>query len=498
MSVVPDPQALLERFNDLADRFDVILAQNAEQAVTIAEQAGTIAALTAENKTLRARVDKLEAQLQKNSRNSSKPPSSDGLEKPAPKKRSLREVSGRNPGKQRGAFGNTLQRHEHPDETISHIPSQCQGCGAGLEDAETVGILTRQVIDIVPPPPAVVTDHIAVKRRCPCGHTTTGTFPPEAIGTVCYGPRMKALCAYLLGRQHLPVERAREALEELFGLSVSAGWVQAQLAALAPKLLPVLARVKDGITQAKVAHFDETGARIAGKLNWIHVASTNALTLFHVHPKRGQIAMDSFRILPEFTGVMVHDGFSSYRRYPAEHALCAAHLLRECVALQEATNETWPTDIKRFLTELHLDVENAKERGDTMLGASPAAEAMARYDALVAEGQAKSPPPERTGKPGRPALGKPASFLARLQTHKEDVLRFATDFTVPFDNNQAERDIRMVKLQMKISGGWRTMEGAEAFMNARSYLSTARKQRQGAMNALQSLYTANPWLPKLG
>ena len=208
--------------------------------------------------------------------------------------------------------------------------------------------------------------------------------------------------------------------------------------------------------------------------------------------------MDSFVILPEFTSVKVHDGFSSYRLYPVEHVLCAAHLLRECVALQDSTNETWPTDIKRFSTGLRLNVENAKERGDTMLEAGSAAEVMARYDALVAAGQTKSPPPERTGKPGIPALGKAGSFLARLQTHKKDVLRFATDFTVPFDNNRAERDIRMVKLQMKISGGWRTMEGAEEFMNARSYLSTVRKQGHAAINALQSLYRANPWLPSLG
>jgi len=242
--------------------------------------------------------------------------------------------------------------------------------------------------------------------------------------------------------------------------------------------------------------FDETGGRVAGRLHWIHVACTDTWTLFHLDAKRGKTAMDAAEILPSFTGVAVHDGLAAYRRYEqASHGLCNAHHLRELAGMAELTGQGWTTELAQLLVELHVAVELAKAAGRTKLPARRLASFGKRYDAFVAQGKQLNPPPARTGKRGRPALGPAGSLLARLETHRADVLRFATDFAVPFDNNQAERDVRMVKLQQKISGGWRSDTGAHAFLDVRSYLSTARKNGQSAMTVLRDLFNGQPWIP---
>ena len=205
--------------------------------------------------------------------------------------------------------------------------------------------------------------------------------------------------------------------------------------------------------------------------------------------------MDAGGVLPGFAGVGVHDGLTSYRRYDVTHALCAAHHLRELAGIAEATGQDWPTALADLLVAMHVAVQAAKADAKTALPARRLAAYRARYHALVTEGQRINPPPPRTGKRGRPKLGAPAALLRRLDIYADDVLRFATDFRVSFDNNQAERDVRMVKLQQKISGGWRSKTGAKAFLDVRSYLSTARKHNQGAIDVLRQLFTGNPWLP---
>jgi transposase len=457
-----------------------------ERDVALAQRDALIAGLA-------GRVAELEARLGKNSRNSSKPPSSDGLGKPAPK--SLRRASGRKPGKQQGGQGFRLQPRAVPDEVLTHAPAGCNGCGADLTDAPVVGVETRQVFDL-PVIELIVIEHRAQRRQCGCGAVTRAAFPAEASAPTCYGPGVAALATYLLGRQHLPVERAAQCLEEAFGAAVSTGWLSSLLPNAAARLDGFLAIAREQLAAAQVAHFDETGGRVAGTLHWIHVACNDTWTLLHLDRKRGRVAMDAAGVLPDFGGIAIHDGLVVYRQYDqATHGLCNAHHLRELAGIAELTGQVWPTQLAQLLVELHVAVEVTKATGKTKLPARRLATFGKRYDALIVEGKQLNPPPPRTGKRGRPALGAAGSLLARLETHRADVLRFATDFTVPFDNNQAERDIRMVKLQQKISGGWRSDSGAEAFLDVRSYLGTARKHRQGAMTVLRDLFTGQPWIP---
>lgn len=441
---------------------------------------------------LTARVAGLEARLGKNSQNSSKPPSSDAFVKPPP--RSLRRQSGRKPGKQQGDRGSRLERRPDPDEVVVHAPSTCRSCGHGLDRAPVVGERSRQVFDL-PPIRLVTVEHRAQQRACGCGAVTTAVFPAEASAPTCYGPGIAALGTYLLGRQHLPVERAAEAMADCFGAPVSTGWLATLLPTAADKLEGFLADARTQLQAAEVAHFDETGGRVAAKLRWIHVACTDRLTLYHLATGRGKDSMDAGGVLPGFTGVAVHDGLTSYRRYDVTHGLCAAHHLRELAGIAEATGHGWPTALADLLVEIHVTVQAAKAEDKTKLPARRLAAYLRRYDALVTEGQRLNPPPPRTGKRGRPKLGPPAALLSRLERYRADVLRFATDFRVPFDNNAAERDIRMVKLQQKISGGWRSQTGATAFLDVRSYLSTARKNNQAALVVLRDLFTGNTWIP---
>jgi len=461
--------------------------------VLLAERDAALAARDALIAELAARVAELEARLGKNSQNSSKPPSSDAFVKPPP--RSLRRASGRKPGKQPGDPGFRLVQRPDPDEVRVHAPEVCRECGDSLKDAAVVGHERRQVFDL-PPIELTVIEHQAERRECGCGTVTTAAFPVQATAPTCYGPGVAALGAYLLARQHLPVERAAECLADCFGAPVSTGYLASLLPTAASRLEGFKALLQKELTQAEVAHFDETGGRVKGKLWWIHVACTDRYTLYHLDPRRGKTAMDAAGVLPAFTGVAVHDGLAAYRQYTgAEHGLCNVHHLRELAGIGELTGQSWPAELAELLVEINLAVEVVRANGGTALPARRLAGYRRRYGALVTTGKALNPPPPRTGKRGRPALGPAGSLLARLHTHREDVLRFATDLRVSFTNNQAERDVRMVKLQQKISGGWRAQTGAESFLAVRSYLSTARKHGQQAMDVLRSLFTDGAWLP---
>ncbi|MFT4127545.1 MAG: IS66 family transposase [Gordonia sp. (in: high G+C Gram-positive bacteria)] len=277
---------------------------------------------------------------------------------------------------------------------------------------------------------------------------------------------------------------------------MSTGWVAGLLPRAAAGLEAFSAQARARLQAAPVAHFDETGARVAGKLHWVHVAGTQGLTLFHLDRRRGKTAMDAAGVLPGFEGVAVHDGLAAYRNYDVAHGLCGAHHLRELIGMTQTTGQQWAAGLTELLTEMQRQVVAAKAEGKQRLTVRKLVGFRRKYRALLAEGKRQNPPPPRTGKRGRPALGPAGSLLRRLDEYQDDVLRFAHDFAVPFDNNQAERDIRMVKLQQKISGGWRTTEGAEAFLAVRSYLSTAHKQGHNAMTALRDLFNGSPWLPE--
>jgi transposase len=468
-----------------APSVEQLLVMLAERDAALAERDRVIDQLS-------ARVRELEARLGKNSQNSSKPPSSDAFVKPPP--RSLRKQTGRRPGKQNGDRGARLEPRADPDEVVAHTPVACGSCGEDLGAAQVVGEQVRQVFDL-PPIRLKVVEHRVQRRMCRCGNLTEGEFPAEASAPTCYGPGVAALGTYLLGRQHLPVERAAELMGDLVGARVSTGWLSSLLPTAQSRLTGFVAAIGERLQTAPVAHFDETGGRVCAKLCWIHVAATGKYTLYHLASGRGKTSIDVGGVLPNFTGVAVHDGLTSYRRYEVTHALCGAHHLRELAGIGEATGQDWPTKLADLLTEIHKNVEAAKAEGRTALSGRRLAGYRRRYRSLIAEGKELNPPPPRTGKRGRPKLGPAGSLLRRLDEYQDDVLRFAVDFDVAFDNNQAERDVRMVKLQQKISGGWRSEQGAKAFLDVRSYLSTARKHNQNAIDVLRQLFTDTAWIP---
>jgi transposase len=301
-----------------------------------------------------------------------------------------------------------------------------------------------------------------------------------------------------LVHQHLPVDRAAQLLADLLGAPLSTGTLAAVLAEGAAGLSGFVQVAREQVAAAPVAHFDETGARVAGRLHWVHSASTSLLSLFWVHAKRGKVAMDAAGVLPSFAGVAVHDGWSPYWRYDITHALCGAHLLRELEAITDEPGQGWAAGMAELLVDTKTATDRARDAGADRIDDGLRQRLTARYQRLLADGRVANPPPRpRPGQRRRGPVRRcpAANLLARLDRHQVEVLRFLDDLRVPFDNNQAERDLRMVKLQQKISGCWRTLAGAQAFLTVRSYLSTARKHGMNPLAVLRQLFQGNPWLP---
>lgn len=484
------------------------------QAPTYGELASTLAEVMKEHEAERAqllavigrlekRVDRLEqenamlrSRLDKNSGNSSKPPSSDAFRKPASRDRSLRESSGKPQGKQVGSPGSSLPMTATPDRVLRHEPSVCAGCGGSLEHVPGVIGARRQVIDL-PPIRVETVDHQRIDKRCLCGTVTTGVFPMEAKSPVSYGPRLHAVGAYLLNVHYLPVARTADVFKDLFHLPVSTGWVSSLAQKASALLADTVVVIKQAVCAAPVAHVDETGLRVAGSLAWVHGASTTTHTVFHVHAKRGLEGTNSGGVLESFTGVMVHDGWEPYKTFTAAtHGLCNAHHLRELRKISEdAPGLAWPTLMTAFLVGAHRQVKAAKARGHTALGETEIATLRRNYQQILATADAQSPARVHPKTGGRVAQTEPRRLLNRLREYQHDVLRFATDFRVPFDNNLAERDIRMVKLRQKISGCLRSATGAEHFTAIRSVMSTARKQAVNEFDVLHDAFTGNTWTP---
>ena len=457
-----------------------------ELRATVREQASLIEKLTAEIAELRAR-------LNMNSRNSSRPPSSDGYAKPAPKSR--RKRSGKKPGKQPGDPGRHLAQRCDPDETKVHSPSSCDRCGSDLSDAEVTGRIVRQVFDL-PPAALFCTEHQAERKRCRCGAETTGAFPSEASAPACYGPALRAYVCYLVTRQHIPVARVAELLRDTYGAPVATGTIVAMVREGAAMLDEFLARVKELLIASDVVHADETGLRVEAHLQWVHAVSSTDLTLYHLDEERGTGAMETMGVIEHLRGVLVHDGWASYRTYQdLAHGLCNAHHLRELDAAGSIEGQGWANDMAGLLTDTWLMVLEAKTADENALNSAQLTEVRAKYDAIIAAGHRANPPVVPTGRRGRPKRTKAHNLLLRLDNYADDVLRFAIDFTVPFDNNLSERDIRMVKIAQKVSGGFRSKEGAKAFLAFRSYLSTAAKQGVNRLQALRQLFGDGPWMP---
>lgn len=461
--------------------------------------------LRRENQQLRDRVLELEAMVKKltelqgqNSRNSSWPSSRDKSRQPKPK--SQRKKSQRKAGGQKGHQGHTLKMTTTPDTVIVHQPTSCQQCQKLFaEDAPTTEMGRRQVIDL-PPLQFITTEHQVHARTCQqCGSSSQGAFPATVTQPVQYGAGVKQLAVYLRSEQFIPYQRSQQLLNDLFGLPVCVGSLQNFVARAAQQATPVVEEVKAAITQAAVVHADETGFYIGGKRHWLHTASTPQLSYFFPHPKRGREAVDAIDILPQASGTLVHDAWATYFLYETDHALCHAHHLRDLTGVIENDHHLWAHQLQAFLRAAKAMVEEASLLDQEQLSAETLLRIEQLYDAIIANGLAETPPPEPQppGKQGRPKRTKARRLVERFVKHKAAMLRFVHDFKVPFDNNLAERDIRMMKVQQKVSGCFRSQSGAEQFCRLRSYTSTVRKQELSVWQAIGALFDASLPLPQL-
>jgi transposase len=473
---VPD---VLSAADEAAALRAVIGAKDAE----IAQLRAQLEAYGSQVEELRAEMEALRARLRQNPRNSSKPPSAEGLAKPTP--RSLRKKTGRKPGRPKGQPGATLEMTGHPDHVITHEPGRCCGCGAGLFGAAVAGAERRQVTDLPQDIRAEVTEHRIVSRRCSCGTVTAGTVPAGVSAPVQYGPRVTAACCYLWHGQ-FPVPRQ----------DLSGDGRAVRRAGVAGNLGAPLEAIRKALAASDVLHADETGFRVAGRLAWVHSASSGKFTLITVHGKRGREAMDAAGVLPEFRGVLVHDCWAPYDTYAQlTHALCNAHVLRELQAVTDAAPAgqwCWAgqaSDAQRDIKAL-ADASLAIDGTLGHIDQDKMAAIRHRYHSALLIGR------QQTIARAGPLMRKHHALARRLLAREDDYLRYTTDLRVPFDNNAAEREIRMSKLRVKVSGCMRSMAGAEAFCAIRSYLATAAKHGTGMLDALTRAASATPWAPE--
>jgi transposase len=458
------------------------------------------AALQAQVAALTEQVADLVRRLGQGPRNSHKPPSSEGYEKPAP--RSRRERTDRPSGGQSGHEGSTLRQVESPDEVLVHRPAACSGCGQALADAPVVSVEQRQVFDL-PEIALRVTAHQIQHRRCGCGQVTMAGAAdgvPAGVGAPAqYGPGVRALASYLLAGQYLPLARTSELLTELVGAPISSGSLVSWHTDAAAGLDGFVESVTAGLQAAPVLGADETGIRVEGALAWVHAARTDELTLYTVSKRRGVQAMNDAGVLPALSTdtVLVHDFWSPYWTFDVTHAVCGAHLGRELVAAGEVDGQAdWAGGLDRLLREINRSTITARGLDAAGLDEELLTSYQRRYHQLISAGWTANPGHHRGGR-GKTRRPKHVNLLDRLDAHREEVLRYAHNLTVPFTNNGSEQDIRPLKIRMKIAGCLRTTAGAEAFCRMRSYLSTARKQGQSAFAAMRMLHERDPWMPAI-
>lgn len=441
-------------------------------------------------------IQKLSDQIAKNSRNSGKPPGSDGLKKM--KTQSLRQKGERPYGGQPGHTGDTLKMVVEAGKFVNHPLTNCPHCQQDLAEVEAIGYDKRQVFD-VPPLQLEVTEHRVAIKACPgCGHEVRGKFPESVSQPTQYGERLKAQASYLNTYHFIPLARTAELLSDFYGQAPSeAALIDANEQA-ASQIQPSLTAIQEQLIAAEVVNYDESGLRVEGKLQWLHVACTPALTFYQVDAKRGQVGMRAAGILDTFSGVAVHDHWASYLAFEkCQHAFCNAHHLRELHFIFEQYQQPWAEAMAQLLRTIKREVDTSPPSA-TALPVERLTYFSAEYDKLIAQGLALNPTPAQPPltKRGRPKQSPPKNLLDRLHTHKSGVLAFMADFRIPFDNNQAERDVRMIKVKQKVSGSFRTLTGAQTFTSIRAYISTARKQGINAIHALYLAFLGQPFIPK--
>lgn len=455
--------------------------------LSVAEKDDLIRALFAQVAALAAKVSELEGRLAQNSRNSSKPPSSDGLNKPKPK--SQRKAGQKPTGGQKGHAGHTLKKVAQPDHIETHFPpSHCDACHRPLPSA--VAVETRQVFDI-PPLRHEVTEHRVLEACCTCGKVHRGEFPAAVSAPVQYGPRIKAAAVHLTHHHMMPVARTGDLTGDLFGLPLSDATVLSINNEACALLAPTVAAMGDVLKAVPVAHADETGMRVAGSLHWLHVLATPMLTWIGSHVNRGKKAFDAFGILTLFAGTLIHDGWKSYRDLNCTHGLCNAHHLRELTYVFDEMGQAWAKRLIDLLVEACHEVDAA----GGPLTTPRIAHYRSAHARILAEGEAANPRAPPSGRRGRTKQSKALNLLDRLRIHADDVWRFTTDHGVPFSNNIAEQAVRMPKVKQKISGGFRTPAGLDTFCTIRSYLATLHKQKFNLFHALTLTFQGDPPQP---
>lgn len=453
----------------------------------IEESNETIAALNNTIEELNQTVRDLKAQLGMNSRNSSKPPSTDGLKKPTPK--SLRGESEKKVGGQKGHPGSTLKIMMEPDETVKHLPNDCDGCRNRGICMSRAGVgETRHVVDA--DVRVKVTAHQAVfMPECPLtGSAVKGKFPNDVNAPVQYGENFQALVVAMNTVGAVSVERIHEMLSSMFNIPLSTGTVANMVSRCAERLSSIVDAIGDKASASGLLHLDETGARVDGKTMWVHNASNSEYTHLTISEKRGREGMDAGGVLPRFTGIAVHDCWAPYWKYKGiTHALCCAHLLRELIGILE--NQPWQLWAKEFI-ELLLDMKKAKEeaveRGEDRMSEQILEKFESKYETIIFLAKIVNPIPENEkARKGRKKKGKARSLIERLEEYEAAVCLFINDFAVPFDNNMAERDQRMVKTKIKVSGCFRRKKGAEQYLKIMSYVGTAKKQKINPFEAIR-------------
>ena len=439
--------------------------------------------------TLEQRVTYLESILAKDSHNSSKPPSSDGFKRPP---QSLRGKSGKHPGGQNGHEGFTLQQTENPDHVSIHRRRGKCSCGRSLAEAKVIEIAKRQITDL-PEIKAEVTEHQAHTVQCICGMVHKADFPDGINAPVQYGSGIKALAVYLMVQQLLPVQRAQQIFKDVLSLELSQATLQNYTIEGYHGLETTENKIKEQIISAQVAHADETGCDADKGLSWIHSLSTLEYTWYGFDKHRGKDATTVAGLIERFSGRLVHDGWKNYLHYVCKHALCNAHHLRELVFIDEHLKEVWAKEMKNLLLDIKETVESAHNKGEKRLPQSLERRFRRQYLAIIRQGYAVQPPPIKRNPGQRGKIKQPPgkNLLDRLKIHSNDVLAFMYDFTVPFTNNLAERDLRMVKVKLKVSGCFRTVFGAQVFCRIRGFLSTVRKQNLDVLYYIRKVFEQN-------
>lgn len=444
---------------------------------------------------LHTRIRELEERFAKNSRNSSKPPSSDGL-KPAAKRG--KPAKARRPGGQKGHPGAALEMTDEPDHVEIHAVDRCAGCHRSLEDVPAKGFVRRQVFDL-PPERVEATEHRGEIKECPhCDHVTIGAFPEEVDHPVQYGPRVKALVVYLNQQQLIPYKRIEDIFESVFSHRLRAGFVFNANRDCYLELERFEDVVRERLKDSPVVCLDETGCRVNKTPVWLHTASTDEVTLYFIHAGRGRAAMDEMGVLPGYLGTAVHDCYHSYFGYGCTHGLCNAHLVRELIFQHEVCGQQWAADMIVCLLAIKKRVDECKQSSASL----PRREKRAfekRFEKILKRGFRANPLPQTAGRspatPGRQKKTKTRNLLERIRDRQKDFLAFMYDFKVPFTNNLAERDLRMAKVKQKVSGCYRSWEGARISARIRSYISTARKCGLNVIEAIRHVFTGDAFMP---